>query len=210
MERAGAAGGSHHHGGGPPRRLRHRLESPPRHHLGRGRVLIQPTTQEPIRCALCGAAFHPDDGSPVCRACPLGGLIPRCGLVRCPNCGFEQPAPPQPQRERAGWTGKGGDRVVDGRQKTRITLSRLAEGERAQVVQVTAREGALAKLLAMGILPGVELSLVQAQPLPVVRMGSTTVALDRELAQLVEVAPLGPGSRPGRGGRRRCRWWRRG
>jgi len=100
--------------------------------------------------------------------------------------------------------------VVDGRQKTRITLSRLAEGERAQVVQVTAREGALAKLLAMGILPGVELSLVQAQPLPVVRMGSTTVALDRELAQLVEVAPLGPGSRPGRGGRRRCRWWRRG
>lgn len=85
----------------------------------------------------------------------------------------------------------------------RLSLSQLAEGEQAQVVRVDARGRALAKLLAMGILPGVEVHLVQSSPMPVIQMGYTTVALDRELAGMVEVSRLGPAvpSGPGRGRR---------
>ncbi|HEY8531458.1 MAG TPA: FeoA family protein [Limnochorda sp.] len=83
----------------------------------------------------------------------------------------------------------------------RLPLSQLAEGEQAQVVRVDARGRALAKLLAMGILPGVEVCLVQSRPMPVIQMGYTTVALDRELAGMVEVARLSPAgsSSPGSG-----------
>ena len=84
----------------------------------------------------------------------------------------------------------------------RLSLSQLAEGEQAQVVRVDARGRALAKLLAMGILPGVEVHLVQSSPMPVIQMGYTTVALDRELAGMVEVSRrsqrAGPRSPAGR------------
>lgn len=92
---------------------------------------------------------------------------------------------------------------------TRLPLSQLAEGEQAQVVQVDARERALAKLLAMGILPGVEVRLVQARPLPVVQVGYTTVALDQELAGMVQVTRLEPASRPRSGKGRQRGWWHR-
>jgi transcription elongation factor Elf1 len=38
-----------------------------------------------IRCPLCGKPFRADDAA-ACAAC---ALAKRCGLVMCPNCGYE-------------------------------------------------------------------------------------------------------------------------
>lgn len=149
---------------------------------------------------------------PACQACPLGGLIPRCGLVRCPECGFEQPAPQgfAPGKGRGRATGVDGP-APGGPQEDLLPLNQLGEGERARVVRVEARGAALTKLLAMGILPGVEVSLVQAHPLPVIRVGYTTLALDRELAGMVAVTRLAPAAAmSGMGRGRRRGWGRRG
>jgi hypothetical protein len=43
------------------------------------------------RCSLCGLVFRwdPEVGASACGRCPLGR---GCGMVMCPNCGFEFPA----------------------------------------------------------------------------------------------------------------------
>jgi len=38
-----------------------------------------------IRCPLCGKPFRAEDAA-ACAAC---ALAKRCGLVMCPNCGYE-------------------------------------------------------------------------------------------------------------------------
>jgi len=40
-----------------------------------------------ITCPMCGLAYDPANQI-VCQGCPLQR---NCGLVRCPNCGFETP-----------------------------------------------------------------------------------------------------------------------
>lgn len=44
-----------------------------------------------MTCGFCGRAFEEDRGQPACRQCPLAGL---CRFVRCPSCGYENPAQP--------------------------------------------------------------------------------------------------------------------
>ncbi len=68
------------------------------------------------------------------------------------------------------------------------TLASLPPGARATVRRLAARDGgALRKLLALGLLPGVELEVERRWPAVVVRMGYATVALDAELAGTVIV-----------------------
>lgn len=45
-----------------------------------------------MTCGFCNRDFEEDRGQPGCRACPLGA---DCGLVRCPYCGYENPATPR-------------------------------------------------------------------------------------------------------------------
>lgn len=44
-----------------------------------------------VTCGLCGEEFREDRSQAACRACPLGA---DCGLVRCPDCGYENPREP--------------------------------------------------------------------------------------------------------------------
>lgn len=44
-----------------------------------------------ITCGFCGQEFEEDRGQPTCRSCPLGEA---CRFVRCPHCGYENPARP--------------------------------------------------------------------------------------------------------------------
>lgn len=44
-----------------------------------------------VVCGFCGTEFTEDRGQPTCRGCPLSG---GCPMIRCPNCGYENPAPP--------------------------------------------------------------------------------------------------------------------
>jgi hypothetical protein len=42
-------------------------------------------------CGYCGESFAEDQGQPACGSCPLRG---GCHYVRCPHCGYENPAAP--------------------------------------------------------------------------------------------------------------------
>jgi hypothetical protein len=43
------------------------------------------------RCGFCNVTFEPDEAQPTCASCPLRG---GCQLVRCPQCGYENPITP--------------------------------------------------------------------------------------------------------------------
>ncbi len=66
-------------------------------------------------------------------------------------------------------------------------LTTLAPGQEATVACLEAEGSALAKLAALGILPGVRVRLVQRYPAFVFRLGFGEVAIDSALAQLVRV-----------------------
>ena len=73
------------------------------------------------------------------------------------------------------------------------TLATLAVGARATVHRLASVSGAdLRKLLALGVLPGVELEVERRWPAVVVRMGFATLALDAGLAEGVVVRAVSP------------------
>jgi Fe2+ transport system protein FeoA len=68
------------------------------------------------------------------------------------------------------------------------TLASLEPGERATIRRLAAPSGAdLRRLLALGLLPGVEVEVERRWPAVVVRLGFATVALDAGLAEGVVV-----------------------
>lgn len=108
-------------------------------------------------------------------------------------------------------------------QKVVSPLSQLAPGHKGKVAYIYAPETAkLRKLMAMGILPGAPLRLIQNFPSFVFEAGETQFAVDREIADAIyvrlieEETPITAGEtlparrRRGRKGRRFGLWWRRG
>jgi len=63
-----------------------------------------------MKCSLCGMEFSREDARSCCSGC---GLMKNCGLVKCPNCGFESAGPP-------GWF----DRAKERRKRTDDTDSK--------------------------------------------------------------------------------------
>jgi Fe2+ transport system protein FeoA len=51
------------------------------------------------------------------------------------------------------------------------------------------------KLSSLGIMPGVEITLVQRRPAVVVRIAESQVALDPEVAEDIWIEPAGPAVR---------------
>ena len=45
-----------------------------------------------MKCSLCGMEFNEKDAQEGCGGC---GLIKTCGLIKCPNCGFETTPEPE-------------------------------------------------------------------------------------------------------------------
>ncbi len=41
-----------------------------------------------MKCPLCGLSFKEVDSVAACRGCPISKP---CGLIKCPNCGYEIP-----------------------------------------------------------------------------------------------------------------------
>jgi len=77
-----------------------------------------------------------------------------------------------------------------------VSLSRLADGTRARLARVDAGLGLRARLMAMGLRPGVEVKVVSnrgAGPF-VVAAGSTRIVLGRGMAHKVYAIPLDEGS----------------
>jgi len=45
-----------------------------------------------VNCGYCGTDYREDRSQKACKACPLGS---DCGLILCPNCGYENPGMPR-------------------------------------------------------------------------------------------------------------------
>ena len=100
-------------------------------------------------------------------------------------------------------------------------LSQLAPGQRGKVAYIYAPElSQLQKLMAMGILPGAPISLIQSFPSYVFHAGQTEFAVDKNIADAVYVRLVEEDSdtrirgrhphRHGRGGpKRHFKWWLR-
>ncbi len=70
------------------------------------------------------------------------------------------------------------------------SLAGMAVGQRGTIQRLAARQPAdLRKLLALGLLPGVELEVERRWPAVVLRLDYSSVALDAALADAVLVSP---------------------
>jgi|HubBroStandDraft_6_1064221.scaffolds.fasta_scaffold393326_3 Fe2+ transport system protein FeoA len=89
---------------------------------------------------------------------------------------------------------KGGAQPDDVRRALRAHgLDSCRAGDRVVVGSVEGSAARIDRLAAVGILPGVELSVQQTRPVVVVESGETVLALEREIAAGVQVvlAPAG-------------------
>jgi Fe2+ transport system protein FeoA len=142
-------------------------------------------------CALCGLRFT--HGGQVCASCPITHGCE--DIVRCPRCGYQFPR----GSRTVAWL----QRLFRGRRGAASTLpaaeahpiqtlDHLRPGEVARVLKVSAADTAmLMKLSQLGLVPGAEVRVQQSRPAAVVRVGETTVALQRAVARVVHVRRLG-------------------
>ena len=138
-----------------------------------------------IRCGLCGHVFDPR--TLACHeGCPLGA---KCRLICCPNCGYEVP-----DESRLA-----GARLLASIRRSRprparhgveaLPLSAMRDGGIAIVRSLDGMPGSRrARLSAFGLVPGVAVTLRQRQPVPVVRVGLTDIAVSEEILGQILVA----------------------
>ncbi len=119
------------------------------------------------------------------KACKFEHLLDRgldesiCILLGHPKvCPHGKPIPPgrccQEERTQA--------------QKVVAPLSQLAQGQKGKVAYIYSPESSqLQKLMAMGILPGAPISLIQSFPSYVFQAGQTQFAVDKDIADAIYV-----------------------
>jgi Fe2+ transport system protein FeoA len=136
-----------------------------------------------VTCALCGLEFDPGDAT-CAHGCPLSSV---CGLVECPSCQYEFPKPAE-GRKHAAWRGRKRSAPAACPEGVRSVLD-MAPGESASVVCFTdGRETRHNTLAVFGLVPGAELRLLQQRSSPVIQVGETALALDREIAASIIVS----------------------
>ncbi len=123
------------------------------------------------------------------KACKFEHLLDRgldesiCSLLGHPKvCPHGKPIPPgrccQEEQTQA--------------QKVVASLSQLAQGQKGKVAYIYAPESSqLQKLMAMGILPGAPISLIQSFPSYVFQAGQTQFAVDKDIADAIYVRLVG-------------------
>jgi Fe2+ transport system protein FeoA len=141
-------------------------------------------------CALCGLRFT--HGGQVCASCPITHGCEE--LVRCPRCGYQFP---RGSRTLAWvqrlWRRLRGPAALPAPAPGHPvqTLDHLRPGETARVLKVSAADvPMLMKLTQLGLVPGAEVRMQQSLPAAVVRVGETTVALQRAVARVVHIRRL--------------------
>lgn len=72
-----------------------------------------------------------------------------------------------------------------------MTLNNLLPGQKAVITGINKGEGALSRLLAMGVTPGSSIIMVARHPFRgplTIEIGNSRIALGREIASAVEVS----------------------
>lgn len=87
----------------------------------------------------------------------------------------------------------GGRRAAPGLRET-TSLARMRVGQSGEVMAVEAPDQAgYRRLFALGLVPGATVTLIQRFPAYVFTVGRTTIAVDAEMAEGIEVAVRRPG-----------------
>ena len=144
--------------------------------------------ETPFACALCGLRFT--HGGQVCASCPITQGCEE--LVRCPRCGYQFPRGSRTlawvQRLWRRLRGAAAPAPAAVESHPVQTLDGLRPGESARVLKVSAADiPMLMKLSQLGLVPGREVRMQQSRPAAVVRVGETTVALQRAVARHVHI-----------------------
>jgi Fe2+ transport system protein FeoA len=140
-----------------------------------------------VKCTFCGFEFDPDQRQ-ACPACPLST---NCGKACCPRCGYEAVRPSPLVELVRGWLGRGASgRAAVPRSET-LRLSDLPVGQQASVLGLasTSESRQSARLVAMGLLPGVSIRLLRRSPAYVFAVGNSQFAVDERLAAQILVQP---------------------
>lgn len=140
-----------------------------------------------MKCALCGHTFDENIAVPVCGRCPLAQT---CALIRCPHCGYEAPVEPAWLiKLRQLFKRKTPDRKVGASTENSILkMSVMKPNEGGEVAYLQTRDkDTLQKLMAMGLLPGTAILILQRYPTVVFQVGKTQFAVDKALATHVYV-----------------------
>ncbi len=74
------------------------------------------------------------------------------------------------------------------------SLAQMVAGARGIVSEIRSSAARIDKLAALGVLPGVEVRVQQSQPVVVVELGETVLAIERELAAGILVSVIGAAS----------------
>jgi Fe2+ transport system protein FeoA/rubredoxin len=141
-----------------------------------------------MKCSFCGYEFN-ETNTAGCKSCPLQA---NCGKIKCPHCGFEMP------QENLLWKwfrrrrrGAGAGRRHGQRKKVytdALPLSQLEAGKEAVVCYIdTGNKSTLNKIMALGILPGVRVTMIQKFPTFVFQVGNTRVTADEQLVNTIMV-----------------------
>jgi Fe2+ transport system protein FeoA len=138
---------------------------------------------------MCGCDFDPAANG-ACELCPLHG---HCALVCCPACGYATVDPTRSLLVRLG------SRLLARARAARraepppreASLAEVAPGRRARVEaldELTTRRRH--ELQAYGLAPGRAIEVVQQLPVTLVRVEQVELALEREIARRIRIAPL--------------------
>jgi DtxR family Mn-dependent transcriptional regulator len=125
-----------------------------------------------MKCTYCSKFFDEMASQTVCQSCTLFG---GCHKIKCPHCGHEEPMPPE-------WIRKLGDRshikpLYFAKENQSGRVAYLAPGQDIE----------LKKLLAMGVLPGESIKLLQKTPSFVFQIEYSKFAVDSDVAKMIIV-----------------------
>lgn len=119
--------------------------------------------------SICTLLSHP-------QTCPHGKNIPACN---CQN------------GKSHGTSCKCGESVKKVLEKSVLPLNEVKKGKSGQIVYIQSKKREnLNKILAMGVLPGRKLKIIQTYPSYVFQMEHTQMAIDREIARSIYVGNL--------------------
>lgn len=146
-------------------------------------------------CPLCGTDF---EGAECHSSCPMSR---GCAMVRCPHCGYEFVESGRIADMLRRWIRRAPKRAEEQVQRV-MPLTACAEGTVAPVASIAASSSRLNRLASFGIVPGTEVRVIARKPAVVLQCGSTSLALDDDVARQIYLENTG-GARCAAGDERR-------
>jgi Fe2+ transport system protein FeoA len=136
-----------------------------------------------MKCQYCGKSFERSEALKSCEKCGKSG---GCNLIRCPYCYSEFLQEPKIFSKIAALFMKKKKAKTD---KCRILkLGEMDCGKSGKIVNILTDDILKRrKIMAMGLLPGITVMLLQKYPAIVIKSGESQVAIDGKLAELIEI-----------------------